>query len=112
MDANSWDVHPVPLVDLQAADQVSLDGKAPLQLGDPTGKVAGETASHEVALLAGALVAEHLGGVLVPGRCTFLPASDLSGVVVGLTFINDHRLDSSVNSATMASMSRRALASK
>ena len=62
MDAHSWDVHPVPLVDLQAADQVSLDGKAPLQLGGPTGQVAGEAASHEVALLAGALGAEHLVG--------------------------------------------------
>ena len=36
--------------DLQATDQVTMDGKAPLQLGGPTGEVAGEAASHEVAL--------------------------------------------------------------
>jgi len=51
MDAHCWDVHPVALVDLQATDQVTLNSKAPLQLGGPTGEVAGEVASHEVALL-------------------------------------------------------------
>ena len=66
--------------------------KAPFQLGGPTGEVAGEAASNEVAILAGALGADHLGGVLVLRRCTFLPAPDLGGAVVGLTFIDDNRL--------------------
>src|SRR5258707_15459012 len=51
-----------PSSDLQATDQVPLDSKAPLQLGGPTGEVAGEAASHEGALLAGALGADHLSG--------------------------------------------------
>jgi len=49
--AESWHAPPRPLVDLQATDQVTLNSKAPLQLGGPTGEVAGEVASHEVALL-------------------------------------------------------------
>jgi hypothetical protein len=40
--------------DLQATDEVAMDGKAPFQLGGPTGEVAGEEASHEVATLASA----------------------------------------------------------
>ena len=60
--------------------------------GCPTGEVASEAASHEVALLAGALGVEHLGSVPIPGRCPFLPASDLGAAVVGLTLIDDHRL--------------------
>jgi len=47
-------LHPVPLVDLQATDQVAMNGKARFQLGCPTGEVASAAASHEVALLAGA----------------------------------------------------------
>ena len=46
--------HPVPLVDLHATDQIHLDSKTPLQVGGATGEVAGEAASHEVALPAGA----------------------------------------------------------
>ena len=82
--ASSWHAPPRPLVDLQATDQVTLESKAPLQLGGATGEVAGDAASHEVALLTDALGAAHLGGVLVLGRRTFPPASDLGGAVVGL----------------------------
>src|SRR6266851_1530194 len=77
--ASSWHAPPRPLVDLQATDQVTLESKAPLQLGGATGEVAGDAASHEVALLTDALGAAHLGGVLVLGRRTFPPASDLGG---------------------------------
>jgi hypothetical protein len=38
------------------------------------------------------LGAAHLSGVLVYGRGTFPPASDLGGAVVGLAFVGDHRL--------------------
>src|SRR6266699_1091686 len=80
------------LVDLQATDQAPLDSKAPLQIGSPAGEVAGEATSHQVALLVGALGAEHLGGVLVLRCWTFPPASDRGFAVVGLPFIDDHRL--------------------
>src|SRR5258706_2891217 len=81
-----------PSSDLQATDQVPLDSKAPLQLGGPTGEVAGEAASHEGALLAGALGADHLSGVLVFGRCPFLPAPNRGGALESLAFSDDHRI--------------------
>jgi hypothetical protein len=43
--------HPVPLLDLQATDQVMVDGEAPLHLSSSAREVAGEATRHEVALL-------------------------------------------------------------
>ncbi len=81
-----------------------------MQIGGAAGEVAGEAASHEVALLASTLGAEHLGGVLVPGGCPFLPVADLGAAVVGLTFIDHHRLvreqrDDGVDVAKIVSLS-------
>ena len=46
-----WDFRLVPLLDLQAIDQVTLNGKAPLQLSGPTREIAGKAARYEVILL-------------------------------------------------------------
>src|SRR5260370_13199809 len=60
---------PRPLADLQATNQVTLDCKAPLQLGGPTGQVAEDPASPETAFLPHAPRASPLDVLLVPPLC-------------------------------------------